>query len=302
MLAAGDFAGGWPEYEWRLKRVARHQSLPTWDGRDLDGKRIVLYAEGGQGFGDTLQFVRYAPLVRQRGGDVVLEVQPTLVKLLAESGFNHVVAEETPLVPPCDFQAAMMSLPRILGTDLASIPAPVPYLRAQAEAVAAWGEKLAQYAGLKIGIHWHGSRIAVDNGRVIPLHEFEVLARLPGIHLFSMQMGSAAAELSNIAQDWPLMDLSPALHDFHDSAAITSNFDLVITSDSALAHLAGALGTPVWVALPYSAEWRWLTDRDDSPWYPTMRLFRQAHVNEWSGAFSRMASELTRLVAHHQNA
>lgn len=296
LLASGDFEAGWPEYEWRLRPYARHRSLRVWDGSDLTGASIVVNAEGWQGLGDTLQFVRYASFVRERGAEVVLDVQPPLVRLLKESGFPEVVSTGTSIHPPCDWQVAMMSLPRIFGTRLESIPAEVPYLFVRPEHIAAWNQTLQRRDDFKVGIHWHGSRNAVRDGRAIPLDAFEPLAHTPGVHLFSIQMGPEGSQLRRFANKSSVTDLASEIVDFYDSAAIMCSLDLVITSDSAPAHLAGALGRPVWVALPHSADWRWFTDREDSPWYSTMRLFRQTRVDDWTELFSRIAAELTRLV------
>jgi tetratricopeptide (TPR) repeat protein len=301
LLAAGNLAEGWPEYEWRLKRVARDFAQPLWDGRDLGGKRIVLYAEGGQGLGDTLQFVRFERLVRSRGGEVMLEVQPALVPLLTQSGYADVVPTGAPLPKPCDVQAAMMSLPRILGTSLDSIPADVPYLSARSDLVEAWSRRLAPYPALKVGIHWHGSQIAIGDGRVVPLAQFESLAQIPGVTLISLQKKEGLDQLAAVADRFTVLDFSGELDEEHgalqDTAAIMKNLDLVVTNDTVTAHLAGALAVPVWVALPYSAEWRWLTVRDDSPWYPTMRLFRQMRLDDWSTVFQGMADKLAALAA-----
>ncbi len=300
LLAAGDFRNGWPEYEWRLRRVARDYSVPVWDGRALNGQRIILYSERGQGLGDTLQFVRYVPLVERRGGDVILAVQPQLFPLLKASAFGQLVAADQTELPNCEYQAATMSLPRIFCTALDSIPAEVPYLAADSELVGVWRHRLQPYPGFRIGIHWHGSEIAVRDGRVIPLQEFEALARVPGVTLVSLQKSEGHDQITAVAASFDVVEFGDELDEHHgvlmDSAAIMKNLDLVVTNDTVIAHLAGALGVPVWVALLYSAEWRWLTERDDSPWYPGMRLFRQPRVDDWRRTLSQMAEELRALV------
>ncbi len=300
LLSQGDFAAGWPELEWRLARVARDYPQPVWDGGNLAGKRIIVYAERGGGLGDTLQFVRDEPLIRQRGGEVVLEVQAPLIPILEQSGFEHVVPIGEAITPPCDFQTTLLSLPRIFGTDLASIPATVPYLSADPQLADDWGTRLAELEGFKVGIHWHGSAVAIRQYRVIPLAEFEPVARIAGVTLVSLQKDSGHEQLAEFGGRFSVVDFGDELDGEHgpfmDTAAIMKNLDLVITTDTVTAHLAGALGVPVWVVLPLAGEWRWLTDREDSPWYPSMRLFRQQRLDDWSGAMARVADELTALV------
>jgi hypothetical protein len=194
-----------------------------------------------------------------------------------------------------------MSLPRVFGTTLESIPGGVPYLNAAAELVDLWREKLRPYRGFKIGIHWHGSQIAIGDLRVIPLAMFEALARVEGVTLVSLQKNEGLDQIGAVANRFRVVDFGDELDSAHgalmDTAAIMKNVDLVVTNDTVTAHLAGAMAVPVWVALIYSAEWRFLADRDDSPWYPTMRLFRQDRLDDWGGPFERMARELAGLVA-----
>jgi hypothetical protein len=237
--------------------------------------------------------------VQKRGGDVVFHVQAPLVPLLHESGLEPAPIG-APVRPPADLQAPLMSLPRIFGTTLESIPAQVPYLTAKAELVDAWREKLRPLGGFKIGVHWHGSQIAIGDMRVIPLAEFEPLARVPGVTLVSLQKMEGLDQIAAVADRFKVVDFRNELDEAHgalmDSAAIIKNLDLVVTNDTVTAHLAGGLAMPVWVALLYSAEWRWLAAREDSPWYPTMRLFRQTRLDDWNGVFTRMATKLAALV------
>jgi tetratricopeptide (TPR) repeat protein len=300
-LMRGDFAHGWQEFEARLQtkyaRPAHPQ--PRWNGAPLQGERIVVHAEWG--LGDTLQLVRYLPLIQARGGDVVLEVQPSLMPLLRESGFQQVFAWNDPSVPECQWHVPIFSLPGIFKTTLNTIPATVPYLQANAEHVARWAERLRGNAELKVGIHWHSERKALATGpRSMSLAEFEPLARVAGVTLISLQKDAPADELRAFGERLSLVDFGPELDAsggaFMDTAAIMKNLDLVITCDTSTAHVAGGLGVPVWVAIPLGGEFRWLLERSDSPWYPTMRLFRQARAADWSDAFAQMRDELVRLV------
>jgi Flp pilus assembly protein TadD len=297
-LQQGDFAYGWPEYEWRwqvpgvTRRIFRE---PAWDGSPLNGKVILLYAE--QALGDTIQFIRYAPLVKERGGTVIVECQPALTRLLAGCpGIDHLVPRGSPL-PPFDVQAALLSLPGLLGTTLETLPANVPYVFADAGLVASWRQELGGAPGFKVGIAWQGSlTFAGDSMRSAPLRCFSPLARVEGVRLFGLQKGQARDQLRAVARQFTVTDLGSTLDEaggaFLDTAAVMMNLDLVITTDTAVAHLAGALGVPVWVALSIGPDWRWLVDREDCPWYPTMRLFRQPQLHAWDDVFERMAAEL----------
>ena len=296
----GRFEQGWPGYEWRWK-CKEFGSLPPfhpplWDGSPLDGRTILVHAE--QGLGDTLQFIRYAPLVHQRGGRVILVCQPPLIGLLTRSpGVERLVAQGEAL-PDYDVHVPLMSLPGLLGTTLESVPADVPYLDAEPQLVEAWRHRLGSYPGFKVGIVWQGNpKFRLDRRRSIPLAQFAPLARVPGVHLFSLQKGPGAEQLAAVTDRFPVTDLGRRLDDFMDTAAVLKNLDLVISVDTAIAHLAGALGIPVWVALPFVPDWRWLMDREDSPWYPTMRLFRQARPGQWEDVFQRIAEALQRRLA-----
>jgi tetratricopeptide (TPR) repeat protein len=296
-LLQGDFEAGWPEYEWRWKHklVPRHFSQPRWDGTPQPGKSILLHAE--QGLGDTIQFIRYAPLVKQRCGSVIVECQAPLAPLLRScAGIDQLVAEGADL-PPFDVHMPLLSLPLVLGTTLATVPADIPYLQADEQLVEQWRRDLSTLPGLKIGIAWQGSpNYDDDRSRSIPLVHFAPLAGLPNVTLISLQKGPGTEQLADI--EFPVTDWSSRLDvnagAFMDTAAIMKSLALVITSDSATAHLAGALRVPVWVALPYAPDFRWLLGRQDSPWYPTMQLFRQSKPGEWVEVFKRIAGELSR--------
>ena len=299
-LSQGRFAEAWPEFAWRLKcanyprRVLRE---PLWHGEDLNGRTLLIHAE--QGFGDTLMLLRYVPLVRARGGRVLLEVQPRLVPLLTAADYRDVIAGGSPL-PPFDLQIPILNLPGVFGTTVETIPSVVPYLTADPSLVDAWRDKLAPLAGRRVGIGWQGSRgYALDRTRSIALKHFAALAAVAGVQLISLQKTDGREQLSEVAGQFAVHDLGESLDEagaFVDTAAVMKNLDLVITSDTALAHLAGALGVPVWVALAKVPEWRWLTGRADSPWYPTMRLFRQSSAGDWPEVFTRMADELRERV------
>jgi tetratricopeptide (TPR) repeat protein len=295
-LLQGDFARGWPEYEWRWQHpgmLRRSFAPPQWTGVPLEGRTILLHAE--QGHGDTLQFIRYAQLVKEQGGRVIVECHPLLVDLLRYTpGVDEVVAVGEAL-PSFDCHCPLLTLPKVFQTAFDTIPASVPYVYPAPERVAQWRGEIAGGTGLKVGIVWEGR---IDNftlrARTIPLEFFTRLAGRAGISCYSLQTSDARNELS---ADGSIVDLGSRLSDFHDTAAVIQNLDLVITSDTAVAHLAGALGAPTWVALPFAPDWRWLLDRDDSPWYPSMRLFRQPRPGDWESVFARITTALQSLRA-----
>jgi tetratricopeptide (TPR) repeat protein len=301
-LAQGDFDKGWPEYEWRWRgknATPRALPKPPWDGAPLAGRTVLLYAE--QGLGDTLQFVRYVPLVQGRGGRVLLECPPGLAPLLSRCpGIDTLVPQGAPL-PPFDCHAPLLSLPRLFGTTLASVPATVPYLFADPERIERWRPRLAG-PGLRVGIGWQGNpKYRGDRHRSIPLARFAPLAAVPGVRLFSLQKGHGSEQLAEWGEQWGLTDLGRELDEggagaFVDTAAVLRQLDVVVTSDTALAHLAGGLGVAVWLALPAASDWRWLRAREDSPWYPSMRLFRQQQWGNWEEVFARIAEALTERV------
>jgi Flp pilus assembly protein TadD len=297
-LQQGNYAKGWPEYEWRWRCkefTPPVYAQPAWDGGPLAGRTILLYAE--QGLGDTLQFVRYAPLVQARGGRVVVHCQrPLLPLLLRCRGIDQVVPRGAPL-PPFDVHAALLSLPLLFGTTLATVPADIPYLFADETLVASWRRELAALPGFKVGIAWQGSTgYGGDRERSTRLAYFEPLARLPGVRLLSLQKGYGSEQLAEAAGRFPVEDLGNRLDEtsgaFMDTAAVMKCLDLVITVDTSLGHLAGGLGVPVWVTHPFAPDWRWQWGREDSPWYPTLRFFRQTEWGRWEPVFARMAEEL----------
>jgi tetratricopeptide (TPR) repeat protein len=296
-LLQGDFARGWPAYEWRwrCKKIVPLPAFdrPRWDGSDLAGKTILLYAE--QGLGDTLQFIRYATLLKERGACVIVQCQNALLRLLSRTpGVDGLLGWGT-APPPYDTWAPLMSLPALTG----SMPATVPYVFPDRLHVARWREELARVRGYRVGIAWQGSpRHPWDRHRSVPLEQFEPLAWVEGVRLISLQKNHGSEQLRALAGRFPVDDLGGALDEiagpFADTSAVLANLDLVVCVDSAIAHLAGAMGVPCWVVLARTPDWRWLLDRPDSPWYPNTRLFRQTHMGDWSGVFEEMAEELRR--------
>jgi Flp pilus assembly protein TadD len=296
LLRDGDFARGWQEFEWRFQCSAERPRLPArWKGEPIAGRTILLCED--QGFGDTLQFIRFAEALKRRGAAVVLLCRPPLARLLATCpGIDRVVSADKPL-PEFDFHLPLASLPGALGVSLANIPANVPYVFPEAELVARWKADFADAGTFKVGIAWQGSPSnKADRYRSFPLERMAPLATVGGVRLFSLQMEKGREQLAPLEAPWAITDLAERIGDFQDTAAIVRNLDLVIACDSSPAHLAGALGMPVWVALAFAADWRYFHDRDDSPWYPTMRLYRQSRPGDWQGVFARMACDLAAKV------
>lgn len=305
-LIRGDYRRGWQGVEWRSSHRLRHLEKPRWQGEPLQGRRILVWCE--QGMGDTIQFARYLPQVKARGGRVILEHPPELASLL-----QHVPDVDTlipqredggaPPNPPdvsYDVQISLMSLPGLFRTDLDTIPAPIPYLSADPARVRAWRERLAANGpGYRVGLVWAGGRAYLnDVFRSTRLAEFIPLAGIPGLQFYSLQKGEAATEAAMPPEGIDWTDLAPELHDFADTAAAILNLDLILTVDTAVAHLAGALGRPVWTLLPYGiSDWRWLEGREDTPWYPTMRLFRQPQLGDWRAVMEQVRTELQNSMA-----
>lgn len=299
-LLEGDFARAWPDYQWRWKtrQYAPHRRVfpqPEWLGhRALEGRTLLVHAE--QGFGDTLQFCRYAPLLRDLGAAVVLEVQPALKRLLQGlDGPRQVLARGEPL-PAFDCHCPLLSLPGALQTTLEAIPARVPYLSADAALVAQWGERLGPRQGLRVGLVWSGNPTHLnDPNRSAPLAEYAGLLGLP-CQFVSLHKVLRKADQATLASQPALLHFGERLADFADTAAVVAQLDLVIAVDTAVAHLAGALGKSTWLLLPHAPDWRWLLERLDSPWYPTMRLFRQRSPGDWQGVLAEAAAALHRLI------
>lgn len=294
-LIQGDWERGLPEYEFRVQGSrGAHVRIKErlWDGSPLNGRTILLHAE--QGLGDTLQFVRYAPLVKERGGRVLFVCPPALFPILASApGIDQLVRDGDP-VPSFHVQAPLMSLAHIMGTTPETVPANIPYLAASKELIEKWRPVLHKIAGFKIGICWQGSpQYPADRQRSIPLSHFGKLAALNGVRLVSLQKGSGREQL--LESPFPVLDFTEQMDTqsvgpFTDTAAVLGLLDLVISCDSAVIHLAGALGVPTWAALSFMPDWRWLLDQDHTAWYPGMRLFRQRSRGDWNEVFERIAA------------
>jgi tetratricopeptide (TPR) repeat protein len=290
-LLCGDYERGLRNYEWRWRSANKPRNLqqPQWHGEALRGARILLDVE--QGLGDTLQFLRYLPLVQAAGGAVVLGV-PAGLRRLAEQlpGLAYLGGAGEPM-PEFAWHCPLMSLPLAFGTTLESIPAQVPYLSVPAKARRKAEMLPWPVRGLRVGLAWAGSPTHLgDRFRSIAFSLFEPLLQLEGVHFFSLQWGPESRQVA--AAHGPITDLAPAIDDLADTAALMEQLDLVVAVDTAVVHLAGALGRPVWVMLPFAPDWRWLLDREDSPWYPTMRLFRQPRFGDWAAVVERVGAAL----------
>ena len=293
LLVDGKFAAGWEEYEWRTSLRGQNFAWPRWEGGSLPGKTLLVWSEQGQG--DTLNFCRYLGLIRERVAELVFEVQPSLLRLMQANFPQCRVVPRGAELPPIDAYIPLLSLPRLLATRLASIPAATPSLQADRAASQEWRQRLAG-PRLKVGLVWAGTPgHQNDRRRSLALAAFGDLLAFPGVDFYSLQVGERSQDITE-AEKARLHDLSPLITDFADTAAIVANLDLVITADTSVAHLAGALGRPVWMLIPYAPDWRWLRERDDSPWYPTARLFRQRRLGDWADVLDRVAAELAGLA------
>lgn len=288
LLGEGRFSDGWRHYEARLQNpehIARIRlfSKPRWQGQEFKEKTLLLHAE--QGLGDTIQMLRYLPLVSARGGNIILELQPELMRLVAANIRDLPVrlVSRGEALPPYDFNCPLMSLPLAFNTQLANIPAAGPYITAPAAAERA-------QRGARIGLVWAAGGSPEYTKKSLHLSDFAALFSIPGVPVISLQKGPREAELN---QPPPGLTIErPKLGDFLDTANAIAGLDLVISVDTAVAHLAGAMGKPTWTLLPHPADWRWLTAREDSPWYPGMRLFRQPQRGDWQGVLDRLAAAL----------
>ncbi len=296
LIRCGDFEHGFAEAEWRMGLGGENPPLsfpqPLWDGSDLAGSTILLHAE--YGFGDTIQFIRYAEKVQACGGKVVVLCPPPLARLLSTcAGINQLVVTETEL-PRFDVHLPLMSLPYIFKTTLETIPCSIPYLSPPTSVNCQLEPKTNQ---LKIGIVWAGNpHHPKDRSRSCSLTQFQDLLQISGITFYSLQKGPRALDLAQLPSEIVIQDLNSELGDFADTAAIISQLDLVITVDTAVAHLTGAIGKPVWVLISYVPDNRWLLERSDTPWYPSMRLFRQPNLGDWAGVFTQVTQQLQNLA------
>jgi len=301
-LCLGDFRQGWKEYEYRWKNpqfATLRSDLLQWRGeQDLDGKTIFLIAE--QGLGDVIQFVRYAPLVAARGAKVLVGVQSALTALVATvPGVSRALGEGE-AVPDFDLCCPLLSLPLAFGTELTTIPAKVPYIRPYEERVAKWRDRLPDSERLRVGVCWSGTnRHSNNKQRSLTLDRFATILSVPGVDFVSLQKEIEQSETA-ILRDHGVAELGQEFQDFSDTAAVVSMLDLVVSVDTSVAHLAGAMAKAAAVLIPFSPDFRWLLDRTDSPWYPTMRLFRQTAIGDWAGPLDRLRQELSAVAAARQ--
>lgn len=303
-LLLGDFQKGWSDYEWRwhgghgLKR--RQYGGRLWDGSPLAGKTILLYYE--QGLGDTFQFIRYAAELKARGATVVFECQPNMREILSRTpGIDSFVIRSEKL-PSCDFYAPLLSLPGLCQTHIDNLPRRVPYIFPDPTIAWDWKQRMAELEGFKIGIAWQGNPgHKGDRYRSISLECFAAIAQVPGVQLVVLQKNFGAEQIEKCRDLVPMVDFKGVAEDvdaWQRTASIIANLDLVITADTSVAHLAGAMGIPVWVAIPASPDWRWLVDRETTPWYPTMQLFRQEVLREWKPVFEAIKHALLERVSN----
>jgi hypothetical protein len=297
LLSSGELAEGFGEFEWRWKSAGfearREFPQPVWNGKDHAGT-VLLTTE--QGYGDTIQFIRYAPLVADRCGRVLLQCHRELISLVeGVPGLAQVIPLSAKL-PAFDAHCTLLSLPHIFATTLATIPATVPYLKADPASAAAWAAKLPDDRRLKIGLAWAGNPLHKnDRNRSLPLAALAPLAAVPGAVFFSLQKGAPGEQAKTPPDGMEIIDYMDDVRDFADAAALIANLDLVISVDTVIVHIAGAMAKPVWTLLPFSPDWRWMLDRSDSPWYPTMRLFRQPAIGDWASVMQSVAAELARV-------
>lgn len=296
LLTVGELERGFALYEWRWKcrgKEPHNQAYPLWDGGPLDGRTILLHGE--QGYGDTIQFARYAATVKDRGGRVVLLCLPAQETLFRALPGTDLVTSRPEEVPPCDVQAPLPSLPWLCGTTLETIPAAIPYLAIDDDRCRRWRRRLAEVGTPRVGLVWRGSPVHTnDRNRSLPVSALAPLVAGPPARFVSLQKDATAEELATLNAAGPVLPLGNEVADFADTAAAIAALDLVITVDTSVAHLAGALGAPLWLLLPRPADWRWLEDREDSPWYPTARLFRQPTPGAWDAVVRRVAEALER--------
>ena len=298
-LLLGNWQQGFEGYELRFRRrkaaaTRRGNSTREWAGDDIAGKRLLLFAE--QGFGDALQFIRFVPVVQALGAIVTVQASRRLHRILSTVAGGVTFVDAIDPAMTFDYQLALMSLPRLLGIRTDTVPATGAYLHADARRSEIWRARLGEH-GFKVGIAWQGNPAgSIDNGRSIPLKEFAPLSAVEHVRLVSLQKNFGAEQIdrkpAGMIVETPGFDFDDGADAFIDTAAMMANLDLIVTSDTSIAHLAGALGRPVWIALKHVPDWRWLLDRPDSPWYPTARLFRQARPGDWNGVMAEIAAAL----------
>ena len=297
-LLMGNFEKGWREYRWfwNLRGPYDHLQKPLWDGFDIRGNTLLLHA--GAGFGDTFQFIRYTPLIKERGASVLVGCRREIASLLKGVDAIDGILVEGATIPHFDVQSSLFRLPIIFETTIDSIPTNIPYITVDKELIDAWNRRIGQWRdSFRIGLAWAGGhRIGTYRFRAFPPRLFSHLLRMGNAVFYSLQVGSLQG-IEEIKASLHIIDFTKEIRDFADTAALIQNLDLVISIDTAVAHLAGALGKPVWTLLPFVPDWRWLLDRDDSPWYPTMRLFRQPSPGDWTSVIARVNAELQKWVS-----
>ena len=300
LISLGDLSRGWKEHQWVYKtqegiNFLQNYSEPLWTGFDISGLTVLLHDGplGSFGFGDTIQFIRYTPLIAARGAKVIFECKKELISLLSNVDGVYQIMELGGQPPRFDVHCHLLDLPFIFDISLDNIPARVPYIPADPTMIKDWGEKI-QHNGdkLKVGLVWGGG-----SGKYCHLKTYLFLGSLDKIIFYSLQKGPAADEAKNPPDGMQLIDLTNEIYDFTDTAALIEHLDLVISVDTSVAHLAGALGKPVWTLLPFASCWRWMRNGEDSPWYPTMRLFRQTSPGDWNSVMAKVAEELKKLVS-----
>jgi tetratricopeptide (TPR) repeat protein len=304
-LRVGDFRSGWRDYEWRWRcertPIVRRVAAPLWLGeRPIKGKTIFLLGE--QGFGDTIQFIRYAPLVAALGATVLVDVPPQLREIAASvPGVSSVVCGAEP-TPHVDYRCPLLTLPLSFQTEVATIPANVPYIRPPEERVAKWRERLPQNGRLRVGLCWAGSPEHLnDRNRSIAIERFAKVLSVPNLDFVSVQKEVNERQAA-ILHENNVVELGQDFQDFADTAAVLAQLDLLISVDTSVAHLAGAMGKPVALLLPWSPDWRWMHERTGTPWYPTMLFFRQATRGDWDGPFEQLYQELSALAVRRPKA
>ncbi len=290
LLAAGNLEEGFAEWQWRSVVPQRDFAQPAWDGASFAGKVLLAHAE--QGYGDTLQFCRYLPEVSRLGGKLIVECRQPIAGLMRRlPGVAEVVIWGEAL-PPFDLQVPIPSLPHFCHTRRDNIPSPPAYLTPAPDRLPLWRDRVAGADGFKVGLVWAGNPRGADPRRAITLAAFDKLGRLPGVALFGLQRDA----VETVPGDLPITHLGALVEDFDDLAAAVSAVDLLISVDTAAAHLAGGLGRPVWTLLHATPDWRWLLDETSTPWYPSMRLYRQRRPDDWGDLLDRVAADLGALV------
>jgi len=302
-LLLGRYAEGWPEYSWRLRTDISHLAYAhtymqaVWDGTGFQGKRLLVHYE--QGLGDVLQFIRYLPMVKARGGTLIFEAPQPICPLIQDwDCIDEIIVsiQQRPVDTPFDLQISLMDLPALFQSTLDNLPGKRPYIRAEPARVKHWGTQFVE-PGFKVGLIWAGGavgrqRVASLKLRACQLQHLAQLATVANVKLFGLQKGPGAAQASTLSPSFLIRNVGEEFSDFADTAAAIENMDLIISVDTSVAHLAGAMGKPTWVLLKFDADWRWLLERDDSPWYPSMRLFRQARGETWPTVIERVTQAL----------